>query len=286
MTTRTKEEVEAYVEGQCKCNVIHSKPEQTFKDLGFEVTVWNVKTDEDGSWWVVEGEGLPMNLYPQDKAYYFSTDEAYSFHLGLMTRLLTDDGNEPSKKIQEIEKGMEISIAVRRKLTQAAAVLNSAVETEEIQSVGMICREALIILGHTTFSEEFLQEGEEEPRKSDFKNRSRIAISGLLPGGENSELRDHLRKVSYSAWDFANKITHSDTRTIYEASICLTLCTAVASSFENLLAKHDDPFGNHRCKKCGSRKFEIYSPDDEQRDTEALLLVCEICKYGQLVTVD
>jgi hypothetical protein len=34
--------------------------------LGFEITVWNVKTDEAGSWWVVEGEGLPMNFYPQD----------------------------------------------------------------------------------------------------------------------------------------------------------------------------------------------------------------------------
>jgi hypothetical protein len=286
MSTRTKEEVENYVEGQCKCNVIHSKPEQSYNDLGFEVTVWNVKTDEDGSWWVVEGEGLPMNLYPQDHAYYFSTDEAYSFHLGLMTRLLNDESKEPSKKIQEVEKGIEISIAVRRKLTQAAAVLNNAFETEEIQSVGMICREALIVLGHNIFSEEFLEDGEEEPKRSDFKKRSRIAIRGLLPGGDNSELRDHLRKISNSAWDFANKITHSDTRTIYEASICLTLCTAVASSFENLLAKKEDPFGNHRCKKCGSRNFEIYSPDGKQRDTEELLIVCEVCKYGQLVTVD
>ena len=105
-------------------------------------------------------------------------------------------------------------------------------------------------------------------------------------GAENAELRDHFRKLSYSAWDFANKITHSDTRTIYEASICLTLCTAVASSFENLLAKHDDPFGNHRCKECGSRKFDIYSPDDEQGEIEELLIVCEVCKHGQMVSVD
>lgn len=69
--------------------------------------------------------------------------------------------------------------------------MNDVIETEEIQSVRMICREALIVLGHDIFSEEFLQEGEEEPKRSDFKNRSRISISGLLPGGENSELRDH-----------------------------------------------------------------------------------------------
>jgi len=97
MASRTKEEVQEYVEWQCQnnCKVINSKSEQTFTDLGFEVTVWNVKTDSDGSWWVVEGEGLPMNLYPQDKAYYFSADEAYSFHIGLMSRLKNEKANIP-----------------------------------------------------------------------------------------------------------------------------------------------------------------------------------------------
>lgn len=34
-------------------------------------------------------------------------------------------------------------------------------------------------------------------------------MGGLLPGGENSGLRDYLRGTSYSVWDFANKIIHS-----------------------------------------------------------------------------
>ncbi len=48
--------------------------EQTFQDIGIEVSAWNVKV-EDSSWWIVEGENTPMNLYTQD-AFCFSADEA------------------------------------------------------------------------------------------------------------------------------------------------------------------------------------------------------------------
>lgn len=67
MGKRTFEDVKKYVEWQSqgKCNVLSAKPEQHFDDLGVDVCVWNVKTDTDGDWWVVEGDGVPINLYPQ-----------------------------------------------------------------------------------------------------------------------------------------------------------------------------------------------------------------------------
>jgi hypothetical protein len=81
---RTFEEIKEYVEFQSKqkCKVLSAKPEQTFNDLGVNVRVWNVKTDVEGMFWVVEGEDVPMNCYSQD-AYYFGIDEVYSFHMGL-----------------------------------------------------------------------------------------------------------------------------------------------------------------------------------------------------------
>lgn len=69
---RTYKEVAEYVEWQNHGagKVLSAKPEHHFDDLGDTVTVWNVKTDNDGDWWVVEGNHTPMNLYPQS-AYYF-----------------------------------------------------------------------------------------------------------------------------------------------------------------------------------------------------------------------
>lgn len=87
---RKHEDVVKYVEEQSqgKCKVLSAKTEHTFDDLGHKVNVWNVKTDTDGDWWVVEGEQSPMNLYPQG-AYYFSADEVYSFHIGIMERMFS-----------------------------------------------------------------------------------------------------------------------------------------------------------------------------------------------------
>ena len=64
MGKRTFEDVKKYVEWQSqgKCNVLSAKPEQHFDDLGVDVCVWNVKTDTDGDWWVVEGDGVPIAL--------------------------------------------------------------------------------------------------------------------------------------------------------------------------------------------------------------------------------
>ena len=74
MGNRTFEDVKSYVEWQSqgKCTVLSAKTEQHFDDLGVDVRVWNVKTDTDGDWWVVEGDRIPMNLYPQS-AYYFGS---------------------------------------------------------------------------------------------------------------------------------------------------------------------------------------------------------------------
>ena len=62
MGKRTYEDVSKYVESQSqhKCKVLSAKPEQQFDDLGLDITVWNVKTDTDGAWWVVEGDTVPM----------------------------------------------------------------------------------------------------------------------------------------------------------------------------------------------------------------------------------
>jgi len=118
-----KARIEKYVESQCNCKVIHSKPEQTYNELGFEVTIWNVKTDTDGSWWVAADGGLPMNLYPQDKAYYFSTDEVFSFHLGIMLRILSEKSSEPGNILEDIIRGAKISTEIRRKLELTAEKL-------------------------------------------------------------------------------------------------------------------------------------------------------------------
>lgn len=225
MGKRTFEDVKKYVEGQSrgKCNVLSAKPEQHFNDLGVDVCVWNVKTDADGDWWVVEGDSVPMNLYPQS-AYYFGTDEVYSFHMGLMQRMsAAQDEYHPEDFVNGVTLGAEIAPQLFRKLKSVAALIDAAKEIEDFQAIGVQCRETLIELGNHIYKP-VMAGDEEQPQASNFKRKAELFVQFYLKGSENSDYRSIIKKLTEATWDYANKITHSRSATYYEASTCVTLC--------------------------------------------------------------
>ncbi|CDX01521.1 Hypothetical protein DPCES_1634 [Desulfitobacterium hafniense] len=278
MSTRTLEDVAEYVEwqSQYKCKVLSAKPEHTFEDLGSEVKVWNVKTDVDGDWWVVEGEETPMNLYPQS-AYYFSADEVYSFHMGLMGRMKNSSFN-PEGFIKGLAQGTEIVPQLYRKLKMVSKLLDEANEIEHFQSIGVQCREALIELANAIYEPEMCKEGE-QPKGSDFKKKGELFISHYLSGSDNADYRTYIKKMSEATWDYANKLTHSSTATMYEASTCVTLCISLITVYENVRAKIFDPFSKLSCNTCKSKSLTVVGDkvNDENILTE-ITFECQECE--------
>lgn len=279
MGERTFEDVKDYVElqSQEKCTVLSAKPEQEFNDLGTEVTVWNVKTDTDGDWWVVEGDNVPMNLYPQS-AYYFGTDEVYSFHMGLMERMrVLHEKYDPENFVRSVTLDTEIAPQLFRKLKNVATLIDSAEEIEDFQSIGVQCREILIELGNHIFIAD-MAGTKEQPQKSNFKKKAELFIQFYLTGSDNSDYRSIIKKLTESTWDYANKLTHSSTTTKYEASTCVMLVTSLVGVYENITQKVFDPVSQYICSSCKSKKLTIDSDDsDENGMVESLYLKCEEC---------
>jgi len=183
--------------------------------------------------------------------------------------------NKHDSCIEQISHGAELSMGLRRKLSLASERLNEAVEIEEIQSIGVMCRETLIeLIDYVYDSDSF--DGEEKFKKSDVKNRGELVINKYITGSENAELRKNMKNLLNGVWDYSNIITHSSSKTKHEASICLTITVALVSSFENLLNKYFDPIAGLKCKECGSRRL-IVAENDE---TEDLLIICENCQHG------
>ena len=279
MGTRTLEDVKQYVEGQCqgKCTVLNAKPEQSFADLGEEVRVWNVKTDTEGDWWVVEGDTIPMNLYPQG-AYYFSADEVYSFHMGLMQRMYVAQENYNSEDfVKGITLGAEIAPQIFRKLKGVATLIDTAIEVEDFQSIGVQCREILIELCHHIY-QPMMAGDAEQPKASDFKRKSELFVQFYLKGSENSDYRNSIKKLTEATWDYANKVTHSSTTTYYEASTCVMLCTSLTGVYENIVQKVYDLLSRYHCSVCKSKKLSIVGDEsDEDGLVQKLYLKCEEC---------
>lgn len=279
MGKRTFEDVKKYVEWQSqgKCTVLSAKTEQHFDDLGVDVYVWNVKTDTDGDWWVVEGDNVPMNLYPQS-AYYFGADEVYSFHMGLMQRMsVAQDEYNPEDFVNGVTLDAEIAPQLFRKLKSVATLIDTAKEIEDFQAIGVQCREILIELGNHIYNPMMVGNGE-QPQASNFKRKCELFIQFYLKEPENSDYRNIIKKLTEATWDYANKITHSRSATYYEVSTCVTLCISLVGVYENILQKVFDPLSQYHCSICQSKKLSIAGDDsDEDGIVQKLYLHCEEC---------
>ena len=278
-STRTEEDVSEYVEWQSqhKCKVVSAKPEHSFEDLGEPVHVWNVKTDKDGAWWVVEGQSVPMNLYPQE-AYYFSADEVYSFHMGLMRRMESRRKEYiPGDYVEAVAQNSDIAPLLFRKLKNVATLVDTAIEIEDFQAIGVQCREILIELGNYVYEPHMAGE-EEPPQASNFKKKAELCARFHCPGSANGDYRNIIKKLTEAVWDLSCKITHSTSSTAYDVSSCVSLCISLVSMYTNIIQKSEDFLSGQTCSSCSSKKLKIIDIQySENHIIEDLQLECEEC---------
>jgi len=275
----TEKRISEYLKSFKINEIIHMKCEKSFTDLGTEVNVWNVKT-KDEALWVVEGENAPMNLYTQS-AYYFSADEAYSFHMGITQRLRTDHTKNFKHIIDEIPLDIEQLKSINRKLNMAAQKLSIDLEPEEFQSIGLICRESLIDLGKelTKRNPETI-EGK-DIKSSDFKSIAYEYINSYIPGESNSELRNYSRKIVDITWSYNSSIVHSPNKTYPDVKIALLFTSALVSLFENLFYKYIGFDNEFVCSECGSKNIEFIDGANCE-----LIAVCKSCNHKEILTIE
>lgn len=267
-----------YLKSQNVEDIKYMQVEQTFNDLGHEVNIWNVRTKNDGNWWVAEGEQVPLNLYTQNE-YFFSADEAYSFHLGITQRLQVSYHNDFKHVIDELPLDIDTLRSISRRLNASAAALNDIKAPEDIQAIGLTCRESMVELaGHLYKTHEDILK-KEDIKAADFKNICRVVIGLYATGKRNSSLRKYCRSTIESAWDLSAETVHSSNKNMPDAKICLLLtCTAV-SLIQNLFLKFIGFDNEIKCPNCHSFNSDIFESEVDHQ----LHVVCGEC--GQVVQV-
>jgi len=99
-----------YVELEAETKVTKINFSEKFSLLGKEDIVFSVETTDakDKEWWVIGGS-TPINLY--SKSQFKTADEAFSFHCGLMLRILERQAKEFGEETDEIGYDAFISYA-------------------------------------------------------------------------------------------------------------------------------------------------------------------------------
>jgi len=248
-------EITEYVEwqlnkgGKKKQKVTHLEKIKSEVVFGEEHVVWDVHTSEPGRWWVVTA---PTNLYSQVE--FPSLDYTLSFHIGVTARVAA----RQFKKAPDENKDRLRS--TWRRWENIAEAIDEAEESEEFQSIGMMCRETLIELIKSVQSEVAVPAGVESPKASDFIAWSELAISHFAPGQRNKYIRSYLKANAKESWHLVNWLTHTTKATLYEARLALDVTANLLGVFSLVIIK-GEANGPDICPQCKSyRVVSVYEP--------------------------
>jgi hypothetical protein len=240
--------------------------------LGTTYQIWDVSTGKS-QWWVISD---PMNLY--DKDHFRSLDYTLSFHIGLMARISSRNAQaEPTEYDPFDELG--------RRRDQANARIQTAIESEDFQAVGLMLRENMILLVNVfrKLSPKVLVDGEiNDIKGADFVGWTDFHISKICTGSSNKELRHYLKVMCKETWTLVNWLTHDNNANSRSATIALH---AVDTIFGHLISifirnRADDLDGCPRCKSRNIRQhYDISIPPDGDYYSS-----CGVCGWESRIT--
>lgn len=248
--------------------VAHTERVRSYRVRGTEYEVWDLHSKRSGRWWIISP---PMNLYTQRD--FPSMDKAFSFHLGLMLRVMAK--NEPPASSEEQDRLAK----PWRRWQDAADALDEADETEEFQAVGMRLREALLAFVKAVAPAVTISAGEQAPKMGDFVHWAEMIADTIAQGPSSARVRGYLKATSKSTWELVAWLTHEAGATRMDGSLAVSAVAHVLASYGAALVRYErgEP---DSCPSCGSYRLSSYQ--DPDRAGDVYVTICEACGWEDL----
>jgi hypothetical protein len=262
----SEEGIASYVEGQAPDEVVkHVELVKTEYVAGMKHEVWDVTTDAD-RYWVITNL---TNLYSQ--RHFQSLDYTLSFHVGLMMRMRSRPDGAMSDDPSPFDDAF-------RRQEQVKDRYDRAIETEDLQAIGMQLRECLLSLITAVRRRVELQESADRPRDADFVGWTDLLTNELCPGGSNKTLRQYMKGIAKETWQLVSWLTHHRNATEAATSIALHGCDTVIGHFVQLVERKDaDP--RELCPLCQSRDLRQHYDPFLEPDGD-YYLKCAACSWS------
>lgn len=192
------DQIRSYIEWQAPDETVkHLEKVSSESIFGQPMDAWDVRTNKN-RWWVITN---PTNLYSQ--RLFPSLDYTISFHVGVTTRMaqseMTDEQEEAHDQINQL----------MNRLAGARVTLFKAKKPEDFQSVGMKCRECLLLLVKTFAQTQMVPKEQEVPQRGNFIGWCELIVNYFAPSASNHQIRSYLKGISKETWQFANWLTHA-----------------------------------------------------------------------------
>jgi hypothetical protein len=257
-----------YVEWQCQKDaerVTYLEKLRTENVFGADYDCWNVRTDKERYWVITH----PTNLYSQDL--FPSLDYTLSFHIGLMARVQSQHKGASEERV-----GDRLAAAFRR-WEQAAEALDASKESEEVQAVGMRCRECLIAFVRSVAEPDMVPTGQEPPNAADVIHWTELIADTVSPGPRAADIRGFLKALAKSTWQLVSWLTHAANAVRYDGTLAVDATYAVLNAYGAAILRHERPTSD-RCSRCGSVRIQVV---DDPSFESGWGIACGSCGFVQ-----
>ena len=261
-----EQDIAAYVEIEAPDeSVKHVERVKEEVVLGARYEIWDVTTDKD-RWWVITNL---TNLYSQ--RHFPSLDYTLSFHVGLMMRLRSRPEGAHSDEPSPFDD-------VFRRQEQAKDRLDTAVEAEDYQSVGVHLRECLLSLVAALRRRVVVPPDRDRPQDANFVAWAEFLMEELCRGGSNKELRQYLKGTAKDTRQLVNWLTHDRSANRTAASIATHGCDTVVGHFVQILEREKTD-RTEQCPLCSSRKVRTHFDISIGTDGD-YYMTCGVCEWS------
>lgn len=232
--------IRTYTEDQVQEAVVHV--EQVASEMVGPVRhdIWDVHCS-DSRWWVVTS---PTRHYSQTD--FKSRDVVLTFHVGLALRV----SYRHDRQVPVAPEPALLLPGSWRRWEQAFEAYDSGDEAENFNAVGVRLRECLLAFVGETCNDDLLADGEELPKRGDFKGWTDLLANRLAAGRSAAELRSYLKKLAVETWTYVNWLTHAENAVRMDAEIGLKAVGHLLGTFTAARMRLDQ-IGT-RCEKCDS----------------------------------
>jgi hypothetical protein len=232
--------IRTYAEEQAQEAVVHLEKVASEMVGPVRHDIWDVHCS-DSRWWVVTN---PTNLYSQ--ADFKSRDVVLTFHVGLMLRV----EYQQERRVPLAPGPALLLPGSWRRWEQAFEAYDSGDEAENFQAVGVRLRECLLAFVGETCDADLVADGEEPPKRGDFKAWTGLLANRLAAGESAAELRSYLKKLAVETWTYVNWLTHAENAVRMDAEIGLKAVEHLLGAFTAARMRLGQ-IGT-RCEECGS----------------------------------
>jgi len=174
--------------------------------------------------------------------------------------------------------------SVARRFVRATERAVEAISIEDVNEVGLNCRELLNDYANQIYSPEY---SKTDIKGADTKELLKDTIKYYTKSGGERATVDSLNLYVDKVVRELHTITHSSNVYPEHAFLCINLCISLITSIEALVLLHErknspiyEYFGETKCPKCRSLKLEACSHHDEGHDEMYYFVKCSECGWS------